>query len=122
MKEDAARPQINASKLVVGGGIIGAVFAAGSMSIFLIGIPILRVMFPAAIVLGGAVAFILHFRRHEVPGAPWIISAIEKKTEVPSRREHAENTERSGKGFRQITATDIAPRCLCVARTVISTS
>jgi hypothetical protein len=88
MKEDAARPQINASKLIVGGGIVGAIFAAGSMSIFLIGIPILRVMFPAAIVLGGAVALILHFRRHATPGAPWIISATEKKTEAPSRREH----------------------------------
>jgi hypothetical protein len=111
MKEDAARPQINASKLIVGGGIVGAVFAAGSMSIFLIGIPILRVMFPAAIVLGGAVALILHFKRHEIPGAPWIIAATEKKAEAPSRR----NT-------RQITATDISPRSLRVGRTVILTS
>jgi hypothetical protein len=105
MKEEAARPQINASKLVVGGGIIGAIFAAGSMSIFLIGIPILRVMLPAAIVLGGAVALILHFKRHETPGAPWIIAATEKKTD--SRR--------------QITATDISPRSLRVGRMVTST-
>jgi hypothetical protein len=108
MKDDAARPQINASKVLVGGGIIGAVFAAGSMSIFLIGVPILRVMFPAAIVLGGAVALILHFKRHEIPGAPWIISATE--------------TERTGNGFRQTTATDIPPRSLRVGRTVILTS
>lgn len=99
MKEDAARPQINVSKLVVGGGIIGAVFAAGSMSIFLIGIPILRVMFPAAIVLGVTVALVLHFGRHAAPGAPWIIAATEKKAEAPSRREHAGNSERSAKGF-----------------------
>jgi sugar phosphate permease len=103
MKEDAARPQINASKLVVGGGIIGAIFAAGSMSIFLIGIPILRVMLPAAIVLGVAVALIFHFRRHENPGAPWIISATEQKTEAPSRREHTGDTERSAKGFFHAT-------------------
>ncbi len=111
MKDDAARPQINASKLIVGGGIIGAVFAVGSMSIFLIGIPILRVMLPAAIVLGGAVALIFHFKRHETPGAPWIIAATEKKTESQ----------------RQITTTDIPPRdislrSLRVRRTVISTS
>jgi hypothetical protein len=116
MKEDAARPQINASKLVVGGGIVGAVFAAGSMSIFLIGIPILRVMFPAAIILGVAVALIFHFKRHETPGAPWIIAATEKKAEAPSRREH------TGDLFRQITATDICPRSLRVGRTVILTS
>jgi hypothetical protein len=106
MKEEAARPQINASKLVTGGGIIGSLFAADSMSIFLIGVPILRVMFPAAIVLGGAVALILRFKRHETPGAPWIIAATEKKTESP----------------RQTTATDISPPCLCVGRTVILTS
>jgi hypothetical protein len=99
MKEDTAGPQINASKLVVGGGIVGAVFAAGSMSIFLIGVPILRVMFPAAMVLGGAVALILHFRRHETPGTPWIIAATEKKTEAPSRLEHTGDRERSAKGF-----------------------
>jgi hypothetical protein len=121
MKEDTASPQINASKLVVSGGIIGAIFAAGSMSIFLIGIPILRVMFPAAIVLGGAVALILHFRRHdETPGAPWIISATEKKTEAPSRREHTGEIKRSA--LHQTTATDIAPRSLRVGRTVICTS
>jgi hypothetical protein len=122
MKEDAARPQINASKLVVGGGIVGAIFAAGSMSIFLIGVPILRIMFPAAIVLGGAVALILHFKRHETPGAPWIISATEKKAEAPCRGEDTGETERSAKGFRQITATDISPCSLRVGRTVISTS
>jgi branched-subunit amino acid permease len=102
MKEDAARPQINASKLVIRGGIIGAIFAGGSMSIFLIGIPILRVMFPAAIVLGVVVALILHFKRHETPGAPWIIAATEKKTGVPSGREHTEDTGRFYNGFSTV--------------------
>jgi hypothetical protein len=111
MKDDAARPQINVSKLVVGGGVIGAIFAVGSMSIFLIGIPILRVMLPAAIVLGGGVALILHFKRHETPGAPWIIAASDKKMESQ----------------RQVTATDSSPRdssprTLRVGRTVIATS
>jgi hypothetical protein len=87
---------------------MGAIFAAGSMSIFLIGVPILRVMFPAAIVLGGAVALILHFRRHETPGAPWILSATEP--------------EHSARAFRQINATDISPRSLRVGWTVILTS
>jgi hypothetical protein len=78
MKEDSPNPQINISKIVVGGGIAGAIFTIGSMAIFLIGIPVLRFMFPAAIVLGGAVALILHFIRHETPGASWILSATKK--------------------------------------------
>jgi hypothetical protein len=72
------------------------------MSIFIIGIPILRVMFPAAIVLGGGVALILHFKRHATPGAPWIISATEKNAEVPSRQEHPKDTERSTRGFSMV--------------------
>jgi len=105
MKEDAARPQINASKLVVGGGIIGAIFAAGSMSIFLIGIPMLRVMLPAAVVLGGAVALIFRFKRHEIPGAPWIISATEKQIESDRRQITKADIPRR----------DISPRSLRVA-------
>jgi hypothetical protein len=78
MSEDFRRPQINASKLVVGGNIVGAIVAAGSMAIFLAGIPILRYLFPAAMVFGGGLALVLHFIRHENPGAPWILSATKK--------------------------------------------
>jgi hypothetical protein len=77
------------------------------MSIFLVGIPILRVMLSAAIVLGGAVALILHFKRHETPGAPWIIAASERSDRI---------------SLRQTKATDISPRSLRVGRTVIATS
>ena len=64
MTEDAPRPQINSAKIVVGGGIAGAIFTVGSMAIFLTGLPILWYLFPAAIVLGCGVALILHFARH----------------------------------------------------------
>ncbi len=74
MKEDTPVPQINVSKIPGGGGVAGAMFAVISMLIFLIGIPMLRYMLPAAIVLGGGVALILHFVRHETPGAPWILA------------------------------------------------
>ncbi len=47
MKEDA-RPQINASKIVIGGGIAAAIFTVGSMLIFITGLPLLWYMFPAA--------------------------------------------------------------------------
>ncbi len=72
MNEDTSSPQINVSKIVVGGGIAGAIFTIGSMVIFLVGIPMIRYVFPAAVVLGCAVALILHFMRHETPGRPWI--------------------------------------------------
>ena len=50
MKEDTSSPQINMSKLAVGGGIAGAIFVIGTMLIFLIGIPAIRYVFPAAVV------------------------------------------------------------------------
>jgi hypothetical protein len=78
MKEDSPRPQINVSKIVVGGGIAGTLFTICSMAIFLVGIPALRYMFPAAVVLGSGIALVLHFRRHETPGASWILSATKK--------------------------------------------
>ncbi len=78
MREDTPNPQINVSKIPVGGGLAGAFFVVGSMTIFLIGLPVLRYMFPAAIVLGCGVALVLHFIRHETPGAPWILSATKK--------------------------------------------
>ena len=68
-----ASPQINLAKIPVGGGIAGAIFAIGSMLIFLLGIPTIRYIFPAAIVLGCGVALVIHFRRHETLGAAWIL-------------------------------------------------
>jgi hypothetical protein len=73
MSEDTRRPQINMANIRVGGGIAGAIFAIGSMLIFLIGIPALWYIFPAAIALGCGVALILHFIRHENAGASWIL-------------------------------------------------
>ena len=70
---DTSIPQINVSKISGGGGIAGAMFAVFSMLIFLVGIPRLRYFFPAAIILGCAVALILHFKRHKTTGAPWIL-------------------------------------------------
>ena len=78
MRDDAPTPQINVSKIPGGGGVAGALFAIISMVIFLIGIPALRFMFPAAIVLGCGIAFIRHFIRHETTGASWILTAPKK--------------------------------------------
>ena len=83
--EDSPRPQINASKLRVGGEIVGALFTIGTMLIFLIGIPVLRYVFPVAILLGCLVALVLHFVNHKNPGAPWLIAATERKADLKPR-------------------------------------
>ena len=78
MKEEVQNPQIDSAKIPVGGGLAGAFCALAGMLIFLIGIPVLRYLFPAAIVLGGVVALVLHFMRHKTTGAPWILSVLQK--------------------------------------------
>ena len=85
MAERTPTPQINVSKIVSGGGIAGALFAVISMAIFLIGIPILRFFLPAAIVIGAIVALMIHFRRHETPGRPWILVSEENAERVPRK-------------------------------------
>jgi hypothetical protein len=67
-------PQINISKIPGGAGIAGALFALGSMLIFLVGIPRLRYFLIAALIVGCVVALILRFVRRETPGKPWILS------------------------------------------------
>ena len=74
MNQGSPNPQINLSKIPGGGGAAGALFAFGSMLIFLIGIPRLRFFLPAAVILGCAVALILRLVRRETPGKPWILS------------------------------------------------
>ena len=71
-------PQINVSKFSGGGGMAGALFAVISMLIFLIGIPALRFFLPAAIALGCVVALVIHFKRRETPGEPWILATPKK--------------------------------------------
>ena len=78
MPDDTQNPQINISKIQIGGGLAGLFVAAASMLIFLLGIPLLWYMFPAAIVLGVVVALILHFARHATPGESWILSGTKK--------------------------------------------
>jgi hypothetical protein len=55
------------------------IFAAATAMIFFWGIPLVRYMFPAAILLGCGVALVLHFVRRETPGASAILSAANPK-------------------------------------------
>ena len=82
MSEEIQNPQINVSKIAVGGGIAGAFFAAVSTLIFLMGIPLTRYMFPAALILGGGIALVLRFVRHKTPGTPWILPGTNSPSAV----------------------------------------
>jgi len=78
MKDDTALPQINISKIVVGGGFAGAFFALAGMSIFLVGIPLIRFLFPIAVVLGSGIALALRFTRHERSSTDRILTTAHK--------------------------------------------
>ena len=61
MRNESPRVEINLAKILADGNIGGLIFAIGTAAIFLIGIPAIRYMFPAAIVAGCGIAVLLHF-------------------------------------------------------------
>ena len=77
MSDRTPNPQINVSKIPGGAGIAGALFAIGTMGIFLVAIPRIRLFFVAAIIVGCGIAFVLRFVRRETPGKPWILPATQ---------------------------------------------
>ena len=66
-------PQINISKINVGGGLIGLLITLGSMLIFYLGIPIICYALPVALIVGVAVAILLRLTRHETPATSRIL-------------------------------------------------
>jgi hypothetical protein len=78
MKDNLSFVEINAARIPVDGNIGGLIFAASTVLVFLCGIPLIRYLFPAAIVAGCAIAVILHFFRYETSSAYRILSAREK--------------------------------------------
>ncbi len=70
--KDVQNPQINSARIPVAGNIAGVMFVIGAIGICFTGIPLVRVLLPAAIVVGGGVALALRFARHKALGAPWI--------------------------------------------------
>jgi len=65
-RDDRMHPGITMHKLPVSGNAVGLLFAAGSMAIFLVGVPSVRVFSLAAIPFGLAVALSLRWfhKRH----------------------------------------------------------
>lgn len=72
---ETSSPQINISKIPISGGIAGVFVAIASMFIFLAGVPVIRYMFPAAVVVGCGVAIILHFKKQKKPSTFRILAA-----------------------------------------------
>jgi hypothetical protein len=77
-KDNLSFAEINSAKIPVDGNVGGLIFAAATVIIFLLGIPLLRYLFPAAIISGCAIAGILHLVRHETPYIRWILPFREK--------------------------------------------
>jgi hypothetical protein len=103
------RPQINASKIVIAGGVPAAIFTVASMLIFITGLPVLRYMFPAAIVLGCVLALVLRCVRHRTPGTPWLMAAIEKDGKNPPEPEGEEKAGPCAKAVNTVHTLQGAP-------------
>ena len=101
MSESTPSPQINVSKIPGGTGIAGALFALGSMLIFLIGVPRLRYFFVAAIILGGGIALVLRFVRRETPGKPWILPPTQDAPSTISAAQAARITSKPPEDLRR---------------------
>jgi len=61
MKTDSPRTEINMAKIPADSNVGGILFVVGSMAVFLVGIPSLRYLLPAAALLGCGIALALHF-------------------------------------------------------------
>jgi len=78
MSDQTQNPQINISKIPMGGSVGGALAAIGCMLIILLGLPELWYFLPGSLALGCGIALVLHFVRHKNPGDPWILPAMKK--------------------------------------------
>ena len=73
MKGELLRADIDMAKIPADGNIGGLLFAVGTIVIFLIGVPAIRILFPAAIAIGCGVALVLRFVHGRVPKDPLIL-------------------------------------------------
>jgi hypothetical protein len=61
MKANVPYAEINVAKVPADGNFGGMIFALATVMIFFWGIPLVRYLFPCAILLGCGVALVLHF-------------------------------------------------------------
>jgi hypothetical protein len=64
------RPEIDMSRIRVGGGAAGFIFAAGTVYIFVTGVPAIRGFFAAAAALGVLLSVALHVVHKLWPARP----------------------------------------------------
>jgi len=60
-------PGISMHRIAVGGGVMGALFALGTVLIVAIGVPLARWFLAAALLLGGGVGFLLYLWHKRKP-------------------------------------------------------
>jgi len=63
-------PEINMSQIRVGGGAAGLIFAAGTVYIFVTGVPSVRMFLVWSLVAGSAISIALHFFHKYKPARP----------------------------------------------------
>jgi hypothetical protein len=78
-------PGISMHRLNIGGGIMGLVFTAGTVAIFLVGIPALRWFLAAAVLAGAAIAAVLVALRKRRPVALIDIGPLERSHDQDAR-------------------------------------
>ena len=76
MKNGLPYAQINIANVPADGNIGGVLFTAGTVMIFFWGIPIVRYVAPAAILLGAGLALVLRYIRHDTPGSTRILGVL----------------------------------------------
>jgi hypothetical protein len=74
--ENTAQTGINMSNIQIGGGIVGLVFSAGTVFIFLAGIPALRWFPLGAIALGALISVALHLFHDRKPTRPTSVTTF----------------------------------------------
>ncbi len=78
-RNERVRAAINMAEIQVNGDIPGLIFALATALIFFLGIPAIRWMFPAAVVLGCGIAVVLHFIHHGERDKPLVIVVNPKR-------------------------------------------
>lgn len=63
-------PEINMSRIRVGGGIAGLIFAAGTVYIFVVGVPAIRGFFIWSLIAGALISICLHLVHKCRPARP----------------------------------------------------
>lgn len=59
--EEPSRPEINMSRIQIGGGLAGLLFALGTALIFAVGVLAVRAFLVGSVIAGSVISIALHF-------------------------------------------------------------